>query len=92
MPTPAEFGSWVTDTKTGVAHYVLAGKCLCGTKVKADGPPPTRSAKSLGLVTPLCEECLALNEARWSGRRGGKSEEAHRRRSYWLGRGKRTRD
>jgi len=71
------FGSWHT-APNGVAHYILNGKCLCGAKVKSTGPPPTRAAKSLALVTPLCEECLILNDARWSGR-----SDTRPRRLYW---------
>ena len=64
--TDNDFGSWRTASD-GTAHYVLAGKCLCGAKIKANAPEPVRSEKSLSLVTPLCTECLDLNINRWRG-------------------------
>ena len=91
MSAPEEFGSWHT-APDGKAHYVLGGKCLCGAKVKTNGPPPARSPKSLALVTPLCEECKILNDARWRGRKGAQASEALRPRPWhWWRRGKRTR-
>ncbi len=44
--TPEAFGSWHTATD-GTAHYVLAGKCLCGAKVRDE----RSSAGSFGQVT-----------------------------------------
>ena len=88
--TPEQFGSWHT-APDGTAHYVLAGKCLCGAKVKTNGPAPARSAKSLALVTPLCEECLILNEDRWRGKTGHSDDTPRPRRTYWWRRAKRAR-
>jgi hypothetical protein len=66
---PAEFGSWHTATD-GMAHYIVAGKCLCGAKVKTTDPPVKREAKSHAIVTLLCERCMDLNAARWAGKKG----------------------
>jgi hypothetical protein len=64
------FGEWVTDAKTGVAHYVLGGKCLCGTRLaKPDGPPKRKPLPGPGgygaFITPHCEDCMDLNAQRW---------------------------
>jgi len=78
-----EFGAWHTATD-GTAHYVLKGKSLCGAKIKANAPPPVRSAKSTAIVTPMCEECLDRNAARWAGEHGMKAPvPLQPQRSYW---------
>jgi hypothetical protein len=90
----AQFGEWVTDGKTGTAHYVLDGKCLCGAKIAKPAGPPKRkpvasqAGKEYGaLATPLCEECKTLNENRWLGRKG--TEMARRKRwTWWRGAGR----
>jgi hypothetical protein len=81
------FGQWLTDAKTGTAHYVLGGKCLCGAAVKTFGGPPERKAGPVpgglrGFVTPLCVACIDLNAARW---RGGKGRPAtiRTKSTYW---------
>ena len=75
MGTP--FGEWITDARTGTAHYVLDGKCLCGARIgKPVGPPrrkpvPSQAGKEYGVyATPICGECRGLNEARWLGKKG----------------------
>jgi hypothetical protein len=72
--TSDEFGSWRT-APDGTAHYLLAGRCLCGANAEDLGPPARRRLPSgqPGLIAaPLCPECLALNIARWS--RGGSGQ------------------
>ena len=74
MPDEKEtFGSWRTASD-GTAHYVLAGKALCGARIKAQRPEPVRSEKSLCCRTPLCEECLDLNTERSRGAHGDASD------------------
>jgi hypothetical protein len=84
MPDEKEtFGSWRTASD-GTAHYVLAGKALCGARIKASAPEPVRSEKSLALVTPLCEECLDLNTERWRDAHGDASDAQLRpQRTFW---------
>src|SRR5262245_7470076 len=90
-----EFGSWHTAAD-GTAHYILGGKCLCGAKVKASGAPPQRKplsgpGGSGAFITPLCEECKTLNDARWRGKSGAKAAEALQpRRWHWWRHRKRT--
>jgi hypothetical protein len=75
MPdTKEEFGEWRT-APDGMAHYVLAGKCLCGAKITEFGDRPSRKAGPVKgavgkFVTPLCPECVSRNIGRWSGRTG----------------------
>ncbi len=74
---PEVFGSWLTASD-GTAHYVLNGKCLCGAKVSKLGGPPRRKPQtgagdSGAYITPLCEECKSMNDARWSGKKGARS-------------------
>jgi hypothetical protein len=84
MPEAADdFGTWRTAAD-GTAHYLLAGKCLCGAKVKANAPEPVRSEKSLALLTPLCVECLDLNISRWRGAHGDQSDAPLRpQKTFW---------
>ena len=67
-----EFGSWHI-AHDGTAHYIVAGECLCGAKVKATDPLPVRAGKGKTLVTPLCERCMDLNAARWAGKKGAQA-------------------
>jgi hypothetical protein len=85
--TPEVFGSWETLTD-GNAHYVLNGKCLCGAKVtKSSGPPQRKPQTGAGdsgaYVTPLCEECKSINDARWSGKKASKGGPAALRPASW---------
>jgi len=84
------FGQWLTDPKTGTAHYVLGDRCLCGAAVKKFGGPPERkplSAPGAGVgafVTPLCVDCLDLNVARWQ-KTGGRADTkpSKPQRAFW---------
>ena len=81
-----DFGEWLT-APDGTAHYVLAGKCLCGAKVKEFTGPPQRkhfpyTTTPGKIVTPLCQECEYQNFIRWA-KKGGKSEHILTRPHYW---------
>ena len=73
------FGGWLVDPKTGTAHYVLGGKCLCGAAVKKFGGPPERKPVTTGnggfggYATLLCVDCVDKNVNRWR-KKGGSSD------------------
>lgn len=98
MPEPDtsdDFGEWLT-APDGTAHYVLAGACLCGAKVKKFGGPPVRkpvagTTTTGAIVTPLCFQCLDLNVARWQGKgNNGPSAPLTPQRSFWWRQPRRT--
>jgi hypothetical protein len=75
MGTSDEFGSWQVDP-SGTAHYLIEGRCLCGTKVKEWKGPPEREAPNPNggvgkFITPFCQKCMSQNYIRWA-RKGGK--------------------
>jgi len=82
-----DFGEWRT-APDGTAHYVLAGECLCGAKVKKFGGPPVRkpvpgTTTTGTLLTPLCLQCLDLNVARWQGKGGSQGAPLTPQQSFW---------
>jgi hypothetical protein len=58
-----DFGEWFI-APDGIAHCIVAGKCLCGAAVDVAAAPRLKATDGTTIDTPLCNRCVDLNARR----------------------------
>jgi hypothetical protein len=63
VDTAVDYGDWYI-APDGKAHCLVAGKCLCGTRMDSREAPQLKATVGTTIDTPLCGRCVDLNARR----------------------------